>query len=145
PYSLNPSRCGHTFCGLCILGWFFSRLHRHCGTWHESFGCPMCRSPLIITPERIPRLQLTFPFVPNRIAASVIESLVAKNTTESDLTDASSQNLGLPAWREDGRMRKDWSKKDRQVDCREEMEYLLSRWTTMQPQDFIAMKVKLGV
>jgi len=38
----------------------------------------MCRSLLIITPEQIPRLQLTFPFVPNRIAASVIESLVAK-------------------------------------------------------------------
>jgi hypothetical protein len=33
---------------------------------------------LIITPEHIPRLQLTFPFVPNRIAASVIESLLAK-------------------------------------------------------------------
>ena len=38
----------------------------------------MCRSLLIITPEHIPRLQLTFPFVPNRIAASVIESLLTK-------------------------------------------------------------------
>ena len=38
----------------------------------------MCRSLLIITPEHIPRLQLTFPFVPNRIATSVIESLLTK-------------------------------------------------------------------
>ncbi|KAF8966324.1 hypothetical protein BDZ97DRAFT_1657979 [Flammula alnicola] len=78
PYSLNPSHCGHTFCGLCILKWFFSRLHRACGGWHESVDCPICRSLLIITPELTPRLQLTFPFVPNRVTGSVVESLVEK-------------------------------------------------------------------
>ncbi|KAF8159518.1 hypothetical protein B0H34DRAFT_673876 [Crassisporium funariophilum] len=78
PYSLNPGHCGHTFCALCILKWFFSRLHRACGGWHESVDCPICRCPLIITPELAPRLHITFPFVPNRVAAAVIESLVEK-------------------------------------------------------------------
>lgn len=75
---MNPSHCGHTFCGLCILKWFFSRLHRPCGGWHESVDCPICRSLLIITPELTPRLPFTFPFVPNRVTASAIESLVEK-------------------------------------------------------------------
>ncbi|KAF9482572.1 hypothetical protein BDN70DRAFT_874943 [Pholiota conissans] len=78
PYSLNPSHCGHTFCGLCILKWFFSRLHRACGGWHESVDCPICRSLLVITPESTPRLPFTFPFVPNRVTASVVESMVEK-------------------------------------------------------------------
>jgi len=38
----------------------------------------MCRSLLLITPEHFPRLQFTFPFVPNRVAASVIEFLTEK-------------------------------------------------------------------
>lgn len=78
PYSLTPAHCGHTFCGLCILKWFFSRLHRVCGLWHESVDCPICRSMLIPTPDLTPRLQITFPFVPNRVTASVVESLLEK-------------------------------------------------------------------
>ncbi|KAK7025277.1 RING finger domain-containing protein [Favolaschia claudopus] len=78
PYSLNPGQCGHTFCALCILRHFFSRLHKACGGWHESVDCPMCRSLLVITPERPPRLDITFPFVPNRTAAALCESMVEK-------------------------------------------------------------------
>ncbi|KAK6992179.1 RING finger domain-containing protein [Favolaschia claudopus] len=78
PYSLNPGQCGHTFCALCILRHFFSRLHKACGGWHESVDCPMCRSLLVITPERAPRLDITFPFVPNRTAAALCESMVEK-------------------------------------------------------------------
>ncbi|KAF9054518.1 hypothetical protein BJ165DRAFT_1439480 [Panaeolus papilionaceus] len=78
PYTLNPPSCGHTFCALCILKWFFSRLHRACGGWHESVDCPICRNLLIITPESVPRSHATFPFVPNRVAASVIDSLLEK-------------------------------------------------------------------
>ncbi|KAL0577907.1 hypothetical protein V5O48_004071 [Marasmius crinis-equi] len=78
PYSLNPGQCGHTFCALCILKWFFSRLHKQCGGWHESVDCPICRSLLVITPDRTPRLDVTFPFVPNRIAATICESLIEK-------------------------------------------------------------------
>lgn len=78
PYTLNPGQCGHTFCAICILKWFFSRLHRACGGWHESVDCPICRSLLVITPDRVPRLENTFPFVPNRTAANVVESLIEK-------------------------------------------------------------------
>ncbi|KAJ7155413.1 hypothetical protein C8R43DRAFT_884691 [Mycena crocata] len=78
PYSLNPGQCGHTFCAMCILRHFFSRLHKACGGWHESVDCPMCRSLLVITPDRVPRLDITFPFVPNRTAAAVCESMIEK-------------------------------------------------------------------
>lgn len=78
PYTLNPGQCGHTFCALCILKWFFSRLHPPCGGWHESVDCPLCRSLLVITPDRTPRLDITFPFVPNRTAAAVLESMIEK-------------------------------------------------------------------
>ncbi|KAJ7180699.1 hypothetical protein C8R46DRAFT_590885 [Mycena filopes] len=78
PYSLNPGQCGHTFCALCIIRHFFSRLHKPCGGWHESVDCPMCRSLLVITPDRVPRLDITFPFVPNRTAAAVCESMIEK-------------------------------------------------------------------
>ncbi|TFK75012.1 hypothetical protein BDN72DRAFT_832720 [Pluteus cervinus] len=78
PYTLNPGQCGHTFCAVCILKWFFSRLHRACGGWHESVDCPICRSLLVITPDRVPRLDITFPFVPNRTASAVCESLIEK-------------------------------------------------------------------
>lgn len=78
PFSLNPGQCGHTFCALCILKWFFSRLHKACGGWHESVDCPICRSLLVITPDRTPRLDITFPFVPNRTAAAVCDFLIQK-------------------------------------------------------------------
>ncbi|KAJ6581538.1 hypothetical protein B0H19DRAFT_510997 [Mycena capillaripes] len=83
PYSLNPGQCGHTFCALCILRHFFSRLHKACGGWHESVDCPMCRSLLVITPDRVPRLDITFPFVPNRTAAALCESMIEKLSQSS--------------------------------------------------------------
>lgn len=78
PYTLNPGSCGHTFCALCILKWFFSRLHNACGSWHESVDCPICRSVLAVTPDATPRSTFTFPFVPNRTAAAVLEFLIEK-------------------------------------------------------------------
>ncbi|KAJ6591578.1 hypothetical protein DFH09DRAFT_1306314 [Mycena vulgaris] len=94
PYSLNPGQCGHTFCALCILRHFFSRLHKACGGWHESVDCPMCRSLLVITPDRVPRLDITFPFVPNRTAAAMCESMIEK-------LSQSSTNSGLVVKREE--------------------------------------------
>ncbi|KJA28010.1 hypothetical protein HYPSUDRAFT_62399 [Hypholoma sublateritium FD-334 SS-4] len=180
PYSLNPSHCGHTFCAMCILKWFFSRLHRPCGGWHESVDCPICRSLLIITPESTPRLLLTFPFVPNRVTASVIESLVEKlvkpplcsqakikrEETDGTWASQSRKNRGrgcvrkreaseekedenvsdmpdVAAWREGGLMRAEWLKKDREG--KKEMAYLLKYWSTMGSQDFVEMKLNLGV
>ncbi|KAJ3533479.1 hypothetical protein NMY22_g7318 [Coprinellus aureogranulatus] len=72
PHTLNAPNCGHTFCGLCILKWFCSRLHG-CGAWHEQVYCPMCRAE-VHTPDR----RATFPFIPNRLATTTIAALTEK-------------------------------------------------------------------
>lgn len=143
PYTLNPAQCGHTFCAICVLKWFFSRLHRVCGGWHEAVDCPICRSILIITPDRVPRLGTTFPFVLNRVATAAIESLVDKlagsslpvvkqedrealRISDSDkegrkrkrdgpkIEDGSlSSEADLDGWREGGPLRNEWLKRDR--------------------------------
>lgn len=141
PYTLNPGKCGHTFCAICILKWFFSRLHRVCGGWHEAVDCPICRSTLALTPDRTPRPPYTFPFVPNRVAAGVVESLIGKlaqpppsivkqevheglRISESDkegrkrkrevlkIEDCSLE-ADLEAWKEGGNLRTEWLKRDR--------------------------------
>ncbi|PPQ78384.1 hypothetical protein CVT25_011607 [Psilocybe cyanescens] len=170
PYSLSPSHCGHTFCGLCILKWFFSRLHRVCGLWHESVDCPICRSILIPTPERTPRSQSTFPFVPNRVTASVIESLVEKLTNpplysqarikkeeiESTWGSQSKKHRGRGCVRKrEQSEEKDSEKISDTLDViawREgghlRAEWLKKdrqHWSAMGSQDFIFMKQKLGV
>ncbi|KAF8659841.1 hypothetical protein AX16_001726 [Volvariella volvacea WC 439] len=173
PYSLNPAQCGHTFCALCILKWFFSRLHRACGSWHESVDCPICRSLLVITPESPPRLDITFPFVPNRTAAAICESLieklaqspsprstsVKKEDTETEWTSGSKvdadcpkkkaseeavdQTSGIAAWREGGNLRAEWLKRDREG--KHEMNNLVQSWSNLKSQDFISLKARLGV
>ncbi|KZP09890.1 hypothetical protein FIBSPDRAFT_759299, partial [Athelia psychrophila] len=78
PYVLSPLRCGHSFDAICILRWFFSKAHQACGGWHEYVACPICRSQLIVTPERIPRHEITFPFIPNRTVDATVQDLVSK-------------------------------------------------------------------
>ncbi|KAJ6515129.1 hypothetical protein C8R47DRAFT_1206474 [Mycena vitilis] len=195
PYSLNPGQCGHTFCALCILRHFFSRLHKACGGWHESVDCPMCRSLLVITPDRTPRLDITFPFVPNRTAATLCESMIEKlaqssgssslvvkreesegNWPDSEWRDMEwgckkgkskeeeemeEENADLAGWREGGNLRTEWLKKDRQAfafpteyprpyfnlrrEGKKEMLHLFKYWTSMRSQDFVDLKLKLGV
>lgn len=172
PYSLNPGQCGHTFCAICILKWFFSRLHRVCGGWHEAVDCPICRSVLMITPDRVPRSPITFPFVPNRVATAVVESLVDKlasslpvvkqedpealRISDSDkegrkrkrevakLEDLDcSPEVDLDAWREGGSMRAEWLKRD--SDGKREMNQLLSSWSNLGSNDFLQLKQRLEV
>lgn len=78
PYTLSSVNCGHTFCAICILKWYFAKLHRSCGSWHESVKCPLCRSLLILTPESIPRQIITVPFAPNRIAEGAMKSMIER-------------------------------------------------------------------
>lgn len=102
----------------------------------------MCRSLLVITPDRVPRPDSTFPFVPNRTAAAVCESLVEKLRTTpstglvvkreasegawgsgwatgcSRKKDASKnaekvEDAEVAGWREGGLTRTEWLKKDR--------------------------------
>ncbi|KAF8623045.1 hypothetical protein AX15_006551 [Amanita polypyramis BW_CC] len=173
PFSLNPAQCGHTFCAMCILKWFFSRLHRACGGWHEPVDCPICRSHLVLTPDRPPRPNLTFPFVPNRIASSVLESFVQKlarppialvikkEDTDGSWVSNSGQtcisgcirtspnpkeevgSTDITLWRDGGCLRSEWLKKDR--DGKREMTNLLQRWEHLEADDFIELKHRLGV
>ncbi|KAG6910022.1 hypothetical protein DXG01_013746 [Tephrocybe rancida] len=146
PYTLNPGQCGHTFCALCILKWFFSRLHYQCGAWHEPVHCPMCRTVLVITPDRTPRLETTFPFVPNRAVAALCESLIEKlryspsstlvvkredsesawgsgwascsrkKEASKEVDEKLVENADVAGWREGGFTRTEWLKKDRRVE-----------------------------
>jgi len=155
------------------LKWFFSRLHLACGGWHEPVDCPICRTHLVLTPERPPRPDVTFPFVPNRIASSILESLLQKlarpaiapvikkedidgswtsmsvQTCAADcvrITPKPKDDVGstdIILWREGGCLRAEWLKKDR--DGRRDMNNLLQRWEHIQPDDFIELKHKFGV
>lgn len=86
PYALSP--CGHSFCAICLLKWFFSRMHKKCGLWHQSVHCPICRNGIVLTPPRTPRPETTFPFTPNRAAAAVIEQQLEKLKTLSKTAKA---------------------------------------------------------
>ncbi|KAF9454264.1 hypothetical protein P691DRAFT_656521 [Macrolepiota fuliginosa MF-IS2] len=172
PYTLNPGQCGHTFCAICILKWFFSRLHRVCGGWHEAVDCPICRSVLVITPDHVPRPPTTFPFVPNRVATAVVESLVEKlarssppvvkqedpealRMSETDkegrkqkrevpkLEDDCSSEVDLDAWREGGSLRIEWLKRD--SDGKREMNNIVRSWSTLGSNDFLLLKQRLEV
>ncbi|KAJ7623229.1 hypothetical protein FB45DRAFT_869866 [Roridomyces roridus] len=177
PFSLNPGACGHSFCALCILRHFFSRLHKACGGWHESVDCPMCRSLLVITPDRVPRLDITFPFVPNRTAAAMCEAMIEKLAQSSagshlvvkreesegnwppgsewdmewgrkkgrskEEEELEVANSDLACWREGGKLRAEWLKRDREG--KKEMQVLLTCWTTFRSQDFVDLKQRLGV
>ncbi|KXN92420.1 hypothetical protein AN958_07038, partial [Leucoagaricus sp. SymC.cos] len=172
PYTLNPGQCGHTFCAICILKWFFSRLHRVCGGWHEAVDCPICRSVLIITPDRVPRSIFSFPFVPNRVATAVVGSLVEKLARSSPVVkqedseamriseseregrkrkrevaklevDDCSPEVDLDAWKEGGSMRTEWVKRD--SDGKREMDQLIKSWSTLGSNDFLLLKTRLEV
>lgn len=129
PYTMNPGQCGHTFCAICILKWFFSRLHRVCGGWHEAVDCPICRSALVITPDRVPRPVTTFPFVPNRVATAVVESLVEK-LAQSSLPPAvkqeDSEALRISDSDKEGRKRKREAPKVEDDNCSPEAD--LDAW-----------------
>jgi len=162
PYVLSPLRCGHSFDAICILRWFFSKAHQACGGWHEYVACPICRSQLIVTPERIPRHEITFPFIPNRTVDATLKDLIGKleHTAVSlkrepgtEVVAAKTRVKGkreegdifaaLEGWRAGGAARKDWIKRDKMG--REEMAYLTTNWTKLSGNDFIVMKARLQV
>ncbi|KAF8555988.1 hypothetical protein OG21DRAFT_1409967 [Imleria badia] len=171
PYALIPRNCGHTFCATCILKWFFSRLHKGCGGWHEAVDCPLCRSALPHTPERTPRSTSCFPFTPNRTADMAIRGLI--NTISHELTDASTlASSPLSDWNEDGHSKQEWSKREMYVTSavsgvaffiadsallclsipfragragRIEMTAIAAQWNTLKPTDFVIIKNRLEV
>ncbi|KAI6126054.1 hypothetical protein EDD16DRAFT_351679 [Pisolithus croceorrhizus] len=143
PYTLRSPSCGHTFCATCILKWFFSRLHRSCGDWHDMVQCPICRCALS-TPDCQPRSEHTFPFIPNRSLDGALQGLM--KSLAGDLDDqclSSSASSALSAWSEKGSSRQDWANRDKIG--RNEMTSLGSQWTTMKAVDFVNFKNRLDV
>ncbi|EPS99354.1 hypothetical protein FOMPIDRAFT_1050641 [Fomitopsis schrenkii] len=78
PYSLSPAQCGHTYCAVCILAWYLSKLCNTCGDWCDHLDCPMCRTllPCSIELDEQPRQMYTLPFTPARAADERITQLV---------------------------------------------------------------------
>ncbi|KAG1876435.1 hypothetical protein DFJ58DRAFT_175549 [Suillus subalutaceus] len=142
PYSLNPRQCGHTFCATCILKWFFSRLHRVCGSWHEPVDCPMCRSALFYTPDNVPRPESSFPFTPNRVADNAIRGMINTLAKEVDSGNVSASSP-LADWGDDGHARREWYRKERVG--RHEMTSLATSWTNMHGDEFVTIKSRLEV
>jgi hypothetical protein len=150
PISLNPGKCGHTFCALCVLKWFFSRLHKACGGWHESVDCPICRSLLVITPDHLPRLDTTFPFTPNRTVDTVVRDLVGKlaavpsfDVLANKGTKKTEEDTAMAGWRMGGATRAEWLRRD--LTGREEINDIIKKWKNLNSKDFVDLKTKLGV
>lgn len=149
PYSLSPANCGHTFCSLCILKWFFSHCKADCGHWHHNIECPLCRTPLPHIDQEPPRSLNTFPFTPNRLADEVINDLV-NSIAGPQQTNSASRNKdkkrgvdepGWLGWLHGGTSRRDWQQRDRKG--RAEMTALASTWGRMRGDDFLAFRRRL--
>ncbi|TFY69105.1 hypothetical protein EVJ58_g620 [Rhodofomes roseus] len=76
PYSLSPAGCGHIYCSLCILKWFFTNLCDGCGGWCKILECPLCRTALVKIPGAIPRPMYSLPFTPARAADERITEMI---------------------------------------------------------------------
>ncbi|KAI0692450.1 hypothetical protein BC835DRAFT_1416561 [Cytidiella melzeri] len=172
PYFLTPSQCGHTFCAMCLLQWFFTHLHQDCGSWHEILECPLCRSLLPETPPKQPRQKSSCPFAPNRFADEIISSHVkslanmleppnnapehasptggkGKERAQQGEASSSFEPLFLDGgedalnWKSDGSARKAWNGRDQLG--REKMNFLISRWQDMGTRDLLQFKRGLGL
>ncbi|KAI0793738.1 hypothetical protein C8Q74DRAFT_1244514 [Fomes fomentarius] len=155
PYLLDNALCGHTFCAVCVLKWAFARIHRGCGYWHEALECPLCRALLPYTADNAPRNMHTFPFILNRIADASIKSLLTILKEAAGSKTAVCVNAGVVRsgtwhgkvdgevipWGEGESARVEWENRARIG--KREMALLVSNWTTLQPEDFIAIKDRL--
>jgi hypothetical protein len=82
-----------------------------------------------MTPDRIPRPEISFPFTPNRIADAVIQDLIGKLALPSKVQVPPETGVrkgrskkkievpmeGVAAWKEGGGLRTEWLKRDRRV------------------------------
>lgn len=75
PHMLSPALCGHSFCAICGLRWYFSALDvDETGVSHRLLNCPLCKSDLPEFPifDEL-RDQWAFPFLPNRLAEDSLD------------------------------------------------------------------------
>ncbi|EPS94032.1 hypothetical protein FOMPIDRAFT_1135050, partial [Fomitopsis schrenkii] len=108
PYILSPPQCGHTYCALCILRWFFSNVCVHCQGWCQDLACPLCRAPLPEIPNVIPRTMSVLPFTPARAANERIMFLIDSLGRPQDVKSST-------PWEHGGHLRTEWQGRDRYV------------------------------
>ncbi|KAI0064007.1 hypothetical protein BV25DRAFT_1837185 [Artomyces pyxidatus] len=155
PYSLVAYRCGHSFCALCLLKWYFSRLHG-CGQWHDPVDCPLCRAPApspLVTDE--PRPDWTCPFLPNRALDALLRDAVERvRAAEEPQAPPSRKKRGrkkassppsapLAGWADSGHRRADWLARDAMG--RDEMQAVVNAWSELGSHECLAIKARLAV
>lgn len=159
PQTIATAGCGHSFCGLCILKWFFSKVHRECGFWHTSVDCPICRKTMVYPPDDVPRSIYTLPFTTNRLAESALTNAIETLTSLASSSEvgvssgkgkgkrkqleSDDEVPGAATWRKDGVSRLDWNARVQRG--RTEIQYLVDNWKHLTPNDFVALKDKYGV
>ncbi|KAI0954824.1 hypothetical protein AcW1_006599 [Taiwanofungus camphoratus] len=153
PYSLVPGQCGHSYCAICILKWFFSHLHYECGGWHEVLECPLCRSSLPFPQDNVPRQLYTCPFTPNRLGDKMLTDLVDSMRDSGPEIAGSSKGkkkqkaVGgssvTAAWCEGGSARLEWQGRERRG--RAEMKLITSSWSKLTANDFRTIRDRLRI
>lgn len=147
PQSLSPAQCGHTFCAACVLKWFLSNFCGGCDVWHSRLECPLCRAQLpAIVMNQPNRSEKSCPFTINRLAESSINSILETldNIPRANISKMKPEvKDDLAKWRTGGSARVDHEK--RAEVGRREMQQVTSRWRTLDPEAFKAIKARLGI
>ncbi|KAH9923332.1 uncharacterized protein B0H18DRAFT_878767, partial [Fomitopsis serialis] len=133
PYSLSPASCGHSFCALCLLQWYFTHLCDACSSWCSELACPLCRAelPNDWAGELIwPRPMFTLPFTPSRLAdervTALVDMLCGPVPTNSSEGSSSRRKMSKgkkpqspkeagpsSGWEHGGRLREEWQDRNR--------------------------------
>ncbi|KDQ17496.1 hypothetical protein BOTBODRAFT_171972 [Botryobasidium botryosum FD-172 SS1] len=91
PQTFHQTRCGHVFCGPCILKIIFGSTCNGCNDWHgePQVSCPMCNASTTLNPNAARRGN---PLVPNRALASLISAFLEQ--MEGKGRDSQQEELG---------------------------------------------------
>ncbi|KAH8104138.1 hypothetical protein BXZ70DRAFT_1005683 [Cristinia sonorae] len=147
------SSCGHSFCAMCILKWYFARFHIECNSWHTAVECPLCRAS-VRTPNTgyIPRTLESRPMMINRMAEGALQSFVDMLLKPGSSEPAPGKGKGKkkavidlddPAleWREGGSARRDWIERGQKGKAK--LQEVLSVWEKLTPAGFTNFKRSL--
>ncbi|KAK7689300.1 hypothetical protein QCA50_007091 [Cerrena zonata] len=117
--------CGHTFCGTCVVSWYFARVFDCCGWWHDPPQCPNCRAPCDLP-------QHEFSHSSSPASRIFITNLVALNAITKIVTNPQGRDYIL-----------DYEARLRQG--HELMGVVTNSWLRISPENTIRWRESLGV